>query len=748
MASLAPVGGQANLLLSTPDLDPDTGAASGVEVAPRPGRGFIASWRESLPAGQDPDGGSTLMLRLFGPDGTPLGPPRPAAGTDLDAGQAELVPLGGGKAALAFASGEMVNGKVYGRVHARVLDLATGDAVGPGHLLAEGFNRQSVGVLALPDGRAGVLWKDVGDPGLWAPPEVPLHLSILGSDGMLAGTVTLRPTDPPYPDYALLGGVALSGPNAGIIAVRGHAPRVSSVHEGASGIEFFHLDGTPAALPRLAGGSGRMVALPDGGLAFIGSYTRSGYGWASVGRLDAAMQPVGTVVTVRFESGAELRDVAPLPDGGLVLVATRGIPQPDIWAVHVPPAGGPAGQVFTIDLPGEAMFPQLSIAATGAGEVVLGWTYAQVGGRDDGIRATRLALVPGAPPPAGGAEAADHLAGTDGADRLSGGGGDDLIRGAGGADSLDGGDGSDRLFGGGGDDLLEAGAGAGDDTLRGGDGADTLRGAFGADRLEGEAGADSLAGGEGDDRLFGGAGADTLDDGLGADTLRGGAEEDRLLGGDGGDRLDGEGGNDKLRGGAGDDTLSGAAGQDSLFGGSGDDLLEGGPGDDRLYAGEGADALRGGDGADRLQGEAGNDSLAGGAGADRLFGDGDADTLAGGDGADTLRGGAGADVYFVLALSESAPDTPDFIGDFTRGLDRLDLRALDAVPATPEDDAFAVIGTAGFDGGAGVAQLRQWQDAGLRRTVVALDTGDDDALPDLVLVVDGAGWLAAPDLLL
>ncbi|MSO77054.1 MAG: furin, partial [Alphaproteobacteria bacterium] len=68
----------------------------------------------------------------------------------------------------------------------------------------------------------------------------------------------------------------------------------------------------------------------------------------------------------------------------------------------------------------------------------------------------------------------------------------------------------------------------------------------------------------------------------------------------------------------------------------------------------------------------GNDMVIGNAAANRVqAGRGD-DTIYGGAGDDTLYGGPGADIFLFLGLDGSS----DEIGDFTAGLDKLDLRPL------------------------------------------------------------------------
>ena len=183
-----------------------------------------------------------------------------------------------------------------------------------------------------------------------------------------------------------------------------------------------------------------------------------------------------------------------------------------------------------------------------------------------------------------------------------------------------------------------------------------------------------------------------------------------------------------LRGGPGADTLDGALGDDSVFGGAGDDIL------------------RGGLGADRLDGGVGDDSLSGGDGNDRLFGMAGDDTIHGGAGADTMRGEAGHDVFLYSQLTDSLPWAPDLIGNFQRGFDRIDLRAIDADPTRPGDQRFHAIRDNDFSGGSGVAQLRWERDGAQIR--IEIDTGDADAIADMVILVSGPRGLSAADFFL
>ncbi|MPY69176.1 MAG: hypothetical protein GEU92_03715 [Alphaproteobacteria bacterium] len=238
--------------------------------------------------------------------------------------------------------------------------------------------------------------------------------------------------------------------------------------------------------------------------------------------------------------------------------------------------------------------------------------------------------------------------GTPDHDTLSGGDGDDEIYGYAGNDTISGGGGADMLHG-----------GAGHDTLTGGDGADTLNGDANRDTLNGDAGNDLLNGGDGDD---------ILDGGSGADAMHGGDGNDRYVVDDASDTVteNSDEGHDTVQAGVShtlsadveDLRLTGASAIDGtgnassnfIQGNSAANTLSGGAGDDVIFAFAGDDTLYGGDGADTLYSDAGNDRLDGGAGND------------------TLYGGAGRDVF---AFSGAFGN--DVLGDFSSGIDRIDL---------------------------------------------------------------------------
>ena len=245
-----------------------------------------------------------------------------------------------------------------------------------------------------------------------------------------------------------------------------------------------------------------------------------------------------------------------------------------------------------------------------------------------------------------------------------------------------------------------------DDWVDGSHRSDVLRGGKGHDRLSGQGGNDLLNGGSGNDLLLGDDGNDTLIGGSGDDTLVGGAGLDTAsyAGAKQGVKVD-----LKIttaqKTGQGRDVLSevenliGSAFADQLTGDAGGNRLDGGKGDDTLSGGAGHDTLIGGSGLDLLKGGSGNDWLDGGSGAD---------TLIGGGGADTLVGGSGSDVFIFTNAGDSGldPAQRDLIVDFQRGLDKIDLTAIDARTGVDGHQAFTKLSVgAGFNGtltGAGV----------------------------------------------
>ena len=138
------------------------------------------------------------------------------------------------------------------------------------------------------------------------------------------------------------------------------------------------------------------------------------------------------------------------------------------------------------------------------------------------------------------------------------------------------------------------------------------------------------------------------------------------------------------------------------------------------------------DGSLRILSGAGDDILFGGSGADILFG---------GGGADQIDGGGGNDVFLYRAVAESSGEARDVL-QLDDG-DKIDLSFIDAVAATPTNDAFTWIGGGAFSGAPG--ELRASQTGG--QWLVEADV-DGNGLADFALNVVSAGAIVVTDFVL
>ncbi len=153
------------------------------------------------------------------------------------------------------------------------------------------------------------------------------------------------------------------------------------------------------------------------------------------------------------------------------------------------------------------------------------------------------------------------------------------------------------------------------------------------------------------------------------------------------------------------------------------DYIEGRGGNDWLWGYAGNDQLMGGAGHDSLIGGAGNDWLNGGAGHDYIDGDdldanGGDDTIIGGLGGDTMIGRGGRDTFVFRSVADfgydPGIDRPDVIGDFEVGLDKIDLRQIDANTRVAGNQAFEFVGR--FTGRGGELELNRDPDGMYRVT--------------------------------
>ena len=253
------------------------------------------------------------------------------------------------------------------------------------------------------------------------------------------------------------------------------------------------------------------------------------------------------------------------------------------------------------------------------------------------------------------------------------------------------------------------------------------------------------------------------------ETIRGTSVNDVIYGSTGDDRLFALAGNDQLYG---------EEGNDSLYGGSGTDLLVGGLGDDSYYVSsstttivenpdEGYDTVystvsftlpsnvealqlygsgltgTGNDQGDTIYGDGTYaTTLIGGAGSDYIAGGSGDDTISGGSGGpDQMWGGGGANT-FVFTTMADAPVGSDLttIGDFTDGVDKIDLSAITIVGGPDAGQPLIFIGTAPFSDHAG--ELHQVADGG--NTIIEGDV-NGDGVADFEILLYGTHMLQASD---
>lgn len=108
----------------------------------------------------------------------------------------------------------------------------------------------------------------------------------------------------------------------------------------------------------------------------------------------------------------------------------------------------------------------------------------------------------------------------------------------------------------------------------------------------------------------------------------------------------------------------------------------------------------------------------GGSNSDVLTGNSANNRLKGAGGSDTLHGGAGADTFVYDRVSDSTPQAPDFIQDFTSGSDKIDVAGV-----LREAGLTSLNFTDSFSGRAGDAVLRH--DTATGRSTLAVDTTGD-----------------------
>ena len=269
--------------------------------------------------------------------------------------------------------------------------------------------------------------------------------------------------------------------------------------------------------------------------------------------------------------------------------------------------------------------------------------------------------------------------------------------------------------------------------LVGNGGMNTLSGLDGKDELRGEGGVDSL---------LGGAGIDTLDGGSGADQMDGGAGNDLYYVDNGLDAVI------ELADGGYDTVFTSTAialpdfVEKLVFNGLADGtMLAGNDLANYLIGNYTDDSIDVGAGNDTAAGGSGDDTLLGGAGNDTLLGEFGIDSIEGGLGRDILIGGLGADLFVFVGVTDSQGANRDLIRDFEDGIDRIDLRQLDA-GALPGDQAFAFIADQAFTA---AGQVRVTTTATTTRIEVSIDA-DFDA--EMLILLNGLHSLTAADFIL
>jgi Ca2+-binding RTX toxin-like protein len=245
-----------------------------------------------------------------------------------------------------------------------------------------------------------------------------------------------------------------------------------------------------------------------------------------------------------------------------------------------------------------------------------------------------------------------------------------------------------------------------------------------------------------------------------------------LTGSAGVDQIYGLGGNDRLFGFAGDDLLDGGLGRDRMSGGSGNDvyIVDGRKDLVFEFRNQGIDEIRttlssftlpsnvenltftgmgrftgSGNGlANRIEGGSSDDTLYGQGGDDELYGQAGRDILIGGAGQDWLYGGADADHFVFSSTSVVGRGARgDVIADFERGLDRIDLRAIDANSSARRDQSFSATFVEEFMGIPGQLRIATYAEG----LFVSGDV-NGDRLADFDLQVVGVTTLTASDFLL
>jgi serralysin len=171
-----------------------------------------------------------------------------------------------------------------------------------------------------------------------------------------------------------------------------------------------------------------------------------------------------------------------------------------------------------------------------------------------------------------------------------------------------------------------------------------------------------------------------------------------------------------------------------------------------LHGNSGNDKLYGKDDDDKLYGGSGKDELYGGKDDDKLDGGSSGDLLQGGTGKDIMTGGTGADTFVFKKTSESkaSASRADIIEDFKDGVDKINLKAIDASTELSGNNKFTFDDTKSFgESKKGDIYYKQFDKSGKKNdyTMIYIDT-DDDRDAEMSIRLTGLYDLSADDFIL
>lgn len=195
--------------------------------------------------------------------------------------------------------------------------------------------------------------------------------------------------------------------------------------------------------------------------------------------------------------------------------------------------------------------------------------------------------------------------------------------------------------------------------------------------------------------------------------------------------------------GAGTSNGYGNALMNEITGSVWNNYLDGGDATDWLWDNLGDDTVRGGLGNDLVSGDFGNDLVYGDDGDDAVEGGEGNDLIRGEGGADTLYGDTGADQFTYATAAESTVAGFDRIMDFVRGMDKIDLSAIDANSAVAGNQTFNWTGAQPFFASPADLYFR----SSLIGSVVEGDL-NGDKIADFRVVVVGVYDMSAADFVL